>query len=200
MQWLAIAPLLALSSTLTLSLVAGILTFAVLLVLSIVIAGVRLLIPSRMRMPVIILLLSTLTCLMEMGMKYYYYELYESTEIYLPLIAVNSLIYAIAGDYFFKNSMRHSIYQAVITGTVFMILFFLLGAFREAVGYGTLFQDIETLTAGTGPVTAIKLYEGFTGISLFHTPSGALMSCGLLAAVIRCVFKEQRSPAVTGVH
>ena len=200
MQWLAIAPLLALSSTLIQSLVAGSIMFILLLTMSVTVAGVRLLIPSGMRIPVLLLLVSTFVSLMDMGMKYFFYELHQSFDIYLPLIAVNSLIYAITGDCFFNNSLKHSLRQAVITGTVFMILFLSLGACREAAGYGTIFREIEMLTGDPGPFTVIHLPGGVTGLSLIHTPPGALITCGLLAALIRCIFKERLSIAATGIH
>lgn len=200
MQWLAIAPLLALSTTLTTSLVAGSIIFLLLIILSVAISLLRTLVPYRLRIPVLILVLGTLICLLDMGMQFLFYELRESFAIYLPLLAINSLIYAISGDYFFKNSLKESLRQALITGTVFMILFSALGLFREVAGYGTLFRDTGMLAVDAVPFRTIRLFNGFSGISLIHASPGALICCGLMAALIKYILKDQRPQAAAEVH
>jgi len=200
MQWLAIAPLLALSSSLTMGLLAGLMTFLQLIIISLSISLLRTLIPYRLCIPVLILLLGTFACLMDMGMKYYFYEFRGAFDIYLPLLAVNSLIYAISGDYFFRNSWSAALRQALITGTVFMILYTALALFREALGYGTMFRDLGMLGEDAAGLHTIRLIDGFSGISLIHSPPGALLSCGLMAALIKYIYKGGRSRAVTDIH
>jgi electron transport complex protein RnfE len=200
LQWLAIAPLLALSATLTTGLVAGSMIFLLLMVLAVLISLLRCLVPYRLRVPVLIVSLGTLVCLMDMGMQLLFYELRGSFAIYLPLLAINSLIYAISCDYFFKNSLKQSLRQALITGTVFMMLFSTLGLFREAAGYATLFRDVDMLAGDVTLLRTIRLCDGCSGVSLIHTPPGALICCGLLAALIKSILKDEPPQAVTEVH
>lgn len=200
MQWLAIAPLLALSATLTTGLFAGLMTFLLLIIISLSISLMRIMIPHRFCIPVVILLLGTLACLMDMGMRFYFYEIRGAFDIYLPLLAANSLIYAISGDYFFRNSWFASLRQGMITGTVFMILYTALALFREAVGYGTLFRDFSMLGEDATGLNTIHLIDGFSGISLIHSPPGALLSCGLMAALIKFIFRGDRNRSVTEIH
>ena len=197
MQWLAIAPLLALSTTLTTSLVAGSMTLLLLISLAAVISLLRIMVPYRLQVPILILLLGTLACMMDMGMKFLFYEMRGSFAIYLPLLATNSLIYAISSDYFFKNPLKASLRQALITGTVFMMLFITLGLFRELAGYGTLFRDMDMLAGDSRLFHDYRLFDGFSGISLIHSPPGALISCGLLAALIKFLLKDSHTkPAI----
>ena len=197
MQWLAIAPLLALSTTLTTSLVAGSMTLLLLISLAAVISLLRIMVPYRLQVPILILLLGTLACMMDMGMKFLFYEMRGSFAIYLPLLATNSLIYAISSDCFFKNPLKASLRQALITGTVFMMLFITLGLFRELAGYGTLFRDMDMLAGDSRLFHDYRLFDGFSGISLIHSPPGALISCGLLAALIKFLLKDSHTkPAI----
>jgi electron transport complex protein RnfE len=200
LQWLAVAPLLALSTTLTTGLIAGLINLLLLIILSISISLLRTLVHSRLRLPIILLLVGTLACLMDMGMKFYLYGLYGSFNNYLPLLAVNSLIYAISGDYFFKNTWSASLRQALITGMVFMIWYVMLGLFREGLGYGTLFGDTGMLGQDAAWLHTIHFIDGFSGISLIHSPAGALISCGLLAALIKSLLKDDHARAVIENH
>ena len=200
LQWLAVAPLLALSTSLTTSLIAGLINFLLLIILAVSISLLRTLVPSRLRLPVLLLLAGTLMCLLDMGMKFYCFGLYGSFNNYLPLLAVNSLVYATSEDCFFKNSWSASLRQATITGMVFMFWYATLGLFREGLGYGTLLRD--TGMSGQDPawLHTIRFIDGFSGISLIHSPPGALISCGLLAALIKFLLKDDHARAAIENH
>ena len=189
-QWLCLAPLLALSTTLTMSLVAGMLNLLLLIILAVSVSMLRTLVPRRLFMPVLMLLLGTLACLMDMGMKYYCYELDLAFGLYLPLLAVNSLVYAISGDYFIRNGWRASLRCALKAATVILAWYIALGLFRELLGYGTLFRDFNLLGSAAAHWQTIHVIDGFAGIPLVHAPAGALLCCGLLAALVKLVFAD----------
>ena len=184
LQWMAIAPLIALTSSLVSGVAAGVLMVMVLVILSLVFSVLRVLVPYQFRLPVIILVTATVISMIGMGMKYYFFELHAAMGIYFPLLGVNSLILALSEDYFFRNSIRSSLYRALTTGVVFFLLFTILGLFREVAGYGTLLRDSEMMEAAAWTLAPFRIFEGFNGISILHGAPGALLVCGLLAAMI----------------
>jgi electron transport complex protein RnfE len=74
-----------------------------------------------------------------MVLEAYAYALYQSLGIFLPLIAVNCIIFARAEMYANKNNFIDSVIDALSMGAGFTLALFIMASLREIIGSGTWF-------------------------------------------------------------
>lgn len=177
-----IAPLLALSASLTVSLVSGVLFLMLLVITGVSVSVIRKLIPYQIRIPVLTLIIATWTTIFEILLKVYFHGLYGEMGIYMPLLALNSLVFACAEGTFLTSNLTDTTRYALRTGIVILLLFTGLGTLRELLGHGGLVMDIELIKAGSGIKLEILDPDSNNGLSLVSTPAGAFICCGLILA------------------
>jgi len=114
-------------------------TTFVLLGSNIVISLLRNIIPGRTRIPCYIVLIASFTVLAKMAIEAYAYPLYQSLGIFLPLIAVNCIIFARAEMFASKNSVIDSVLDAMGSGIGFTLALLIIASIREIFGSGTWF-------------------------------------------------------------
>lgn len=104
--------------------------------------------------------------------------------IFLPLLAVNSIIVIRCEIFGVNNKVRNSFFDAVAASIGFTAVSLIIGAVRELMAFGTLFGKAVTKT----PV--------FSGIAL---PFGGLITIGFLAALHKWIIlkKFPRHPTNT---
>jgi len=117
----------------------GIATTFVLLGANIVISLLRKIIPDKVRIPCYIALIASFTVLAEMALEAYAFELYQSLGIFLPLIAVNCIIFARAEMFASKNRTFDSILDALGSGAGFTLALLAIATIREVFGSGSWF-------------------------------------------------------------
>jgi electron transport complex protein RnfE len=94
--------------------------------------------------------------------------LYEQLGIFIPLIVVNCLILGRAEAFASKNNLAASVVDALGMGTGFVIALTALGATREILGNGSLFE--------------FKFVpEDASTLILFILPPGAFIALAYLA-------------------
>jgi electron transport complex protein RnfE len=74
-----------------------------------------------------------------MAIEAYAYTLYQALGIFLPLIAVNCIIFARAEMFASKNTVFNSILDALGSGVGFTLALFLIASIREIFGRGSFF-------------------------------------------------------------
>jgi electron transport complex protein RnfE len=117
----------------------GAATAFVLLCSNIVISLLRNVISDKVRIPCYIVMIASFTVLVEMAMQAYAHSLYQALGIYLPLIAVNCVIFARAEMFANKNSVFNSILDAVGMGVGFTLTLLVIASIREILGNGSWF-------------------------------------------------------------
>ena len=65
--------------------------------------------------------------------------------IFIPLIVTNCAIIGRAEAYASKNPVKYAAFDGLMMGLGFTLVLMLLGAMREALGYGTLFSGADLL-------------------------------------------------------
>ena len=110
---LGLCPTLAVSTLAENAIGMGLATTFVLLGSNIVISLLRNIIPDKVRIPCYIVLIASFTVLAEMAIEAYAYPLYQSLGIFLPLIAVNCIIFARAEMFANKNNTFNSVLDAL---------------------------------------------------------------------------------------
>jgi len=148
---LGMCPTLGVTSSAFNGLGMGIATLFVLLMSNIVVSLVKSQIPSKVRIPAFIVIIASFVTIVEMVLEAFIPFLYEQLGIFIPLIVVNCLILGRAEAYASKKDVMSSVIDALGMGIGFTIALTLLGAVREILGSGSLFnfnmvsEDASTL-------------------------------------------------------
>ena len=136
---LGLCPALAVSTQAENAIGMGLATTFVLLGSNIVISLLRKVIPGRTRIPCYIVLIASFTVLAKMAIEAYAYPLYQALGIFLPLIAVNCIIFARAEMFANRNTALDSILDALGSGIGFTLALLAIASIREIFGNGTWF-------------------------------------------------------------
>jgi len=134
-----LCPALAVSTQAENAIGMGLATTFVLLGSNIVISLLRRVIPDKVRIPCYIVLIASFTVLAKMAIEAYSYPLYQQLGIFLPLIAVNCLIFARAEMFANRNNALDSILDALGSGAGFTLALLAIATVREILGSGTWF-------------------------------------------------------------
>jgi len=137
---LGMCPTLGVTSSAFNGLGMGVATMFVLLMSNIVVSLVKTQIPSKVRIPAFIIIIASFVTIVEMVLEAFIPFLYEQLGIFIPLIVVNCLILGRAEAYASKNNILSSIIDALGMGLGFVIALTALGAIREILGSGSIFE------------------------------------------------------------
>ena len=118
----------------------------------------RKIIPDRVRIPGYIVVIASLVTIVQFLMQGYVPSLNASLGLYIPLIVVNCIILGRAEAYASKNGPIESAFDGLGMGLGFTVALTLLGAFREFLGAGTIF-DVK-IPFMTQPATIFILAPG----------------------------------------
>jgi len=137
---LGMCPTLGVTSSAFNGLGMGVATLFVLLMSNIVVSLIKTQIPSKVRIPAFIIVIASFVTIVEMVLEAFIPFLYEQLGIFIPLIVVNCLILGRAEAYASKNNILSSIIDALGMGLGFVIALTALGAIREILGSGSIFE------------------------------------------------------------
>lgn len=148
----------------------GLATMFVLICSNFVISSVKNLIPDMVRIPAYIVIIASFVTVLQMVMQAYMPGLYSSLGLFIPLIVVNCIVLGRAEAFAAKNNPIASMFDGMGMGLGFTLALTLLGAVRELMGTGKIFD--------------MPLYGEEYGMLLFVLPPGAFIALGYLIAVI----------------
>lgn len=137
---LGMCPTLGVTSSAFNGLGMGIATLFVLLMSNIVVSLVKSQIPSKVRIPAFIIIIASFVTVVEMILEAFIPFLYEQLGIFIPLIVVNCLILGRAEAFASKNNLISSVIDALGMGLGFVLALTILGATREMLGSGSIFE------------------------------------------------------------
>ncbi|MFO7868361.1 MAG: electron transport complex subunit E [Bacteroidales bacterium] len=176
---LGMCPVLGVTSSAINGLGMGLATTFVLVMSNIVVSLSKQFIPAKVRIPSFIVIIASFVTIVEMVMEGFLPELYSQLGLFIPLIVVNCLILGRAEAFASKNNLISSIVDGLSMGLGFTFALTLLGAVREMLGSGTIF-DISFVP------------ENAHTFLLFVMPPGAFIALGFLIAIINRL-KEKRA-------
>lgn len=181
-QLLGLCPLLAVTNTLTNALGLGLATLFVVIASNVLISLIRHHVPKAIRIPVFVLIIASLVSCIQLLMNAYTYQLYLSLGIFIPLIVTNCMIIGRAEAFASKNSVKYSAFDGLMMGLGFTAVLIVLGAAREILAQGTLFDGIETLLGDWASFMTMSLYNTETSFLIAALPPGAFILMGLIIA------------------
>ncbi|MBN2693649.1 electron transport complex subunit E [bacterium] len=154
----------------------GLATMFVLIASNLVVSSVKSLIPDKVRIPAFIVIIASFVTIVDLSMAAYLPALHSQLGIFIPLIVVNCIILGRAEAFASKNSPIASIIDGIGMGLGFTLALTLLGAVREILGSGSIF-DFRFLP------------ENANTMLLFVMPPGAFIALGFLIAIVNKIKK-----------
>jgi len=179
---LGLCPLLAVSNTVINSLGLGIATTLTLVLSNGLVSSLRRYILPEIRLPLFVLMIAGIVTIIELLMNAWFYELYKTLGIFIPLIVTNCAIIGRAEVFASKNRILPSLIDGLAMGLGFSFALLLLGAFREVLGAGTLFAQADLLFGEAASHWTINVFDDYSGMLLALLPPGAFIALGLLVA------------------
>lgn len=119
----------------------GLATTAVLIFSNLLISLLRNIIPDRVRIPGYIVVIASLVTIVQFLLQGFVPSLNDSLGLYIPLIVVNCIILGRAESYASQNGPIESAFDGVGMGLGFTMALTILGAVREFLGAGTIFNQ-----------------------------------------------------------
>ncbi len=156
---LGMCPTLAVTTSATNGLGMGLTTMVVLVLSNMLISMLRKIIPDGVRIPAFIVVIASFVTVVELLLEGYLPSLYDALGLYIPLIVVNCIILGRAEAYASKNNVILSIFDGLGMGIGFTIALTLIGAIRELIGSGTIF-NFRVLPEAYEPLTIFILAPG----------------------------------------
>lgn len=182
-QLLGLCPLLATSSNITNALGLGLATMLVLISTNLVVSLIRHQVPNEIRIPIFVMVIAAVVTAIEQLMHAYMFMLYQSLGIFIPLIVTNCIVIGRAEAFASKNPVLPAMADGFMMGAGFAAVLVALGAIREILGQGTLFDGANHLLGDWAAGLRIELFQTDSDFLLAILPPGAFMVLGLLIAI-----------------
>ena len=184
---LGLCSVLAVTTTFEKSYMMGLVVLIILVLSNLIVSIIRKLVNDEVRIPVYIIIISTLVTISEILLNRYSKPLYDAFGIYLPLIVVNCIILGRALSYASKNKVFDSIKDGFKSGLGYLVAISLFGLFRELLGNGTLtvMNDISTLTGYRWVINVFN--NDVLPNKLFITSGGAFILLGVLIGIVNAM-------------
>ncbi|MDX2320863.1 MAG: electron transport complex subunit E [Moritella sp.] len=182
-QVLGLCPLLAVTATVTNAMGLGFATLLVLVASNTTISLIREYVPKEIRIPIFVMIIASFVTTVQLLMNAYVYELYQSLGIFIPLIVTNCIIIGRAEAFASRNKVLPSAADGLFMGLGFTSVLIVLGAIREVLGQGTLFDGIDLLLGDWASVLRIEVFHADTSFLLAILAPGAFIGMGFLMAI-----------------
>jgi electron transport complex protein RnfE len=179
-QLLGMCPLLAVTTSVINGISMGIAMTFVLVSTSIVVSLIRKVVPDQVRIATFTIIIATFVTIADLFLKAKFPPISKALGPYVPLIVVNCIILGRQEAFSKKNPLHRSFLDALGMGVGFTIALLMLGAVREFLGAGSIF-DIQILGTWFEPWVIMIL------------PAGAFITLGFLVALMNLIDQRLKS-------
>jgi electron transport complex protein RnfE len=191
---LGLCPLLAVTNNVTNAISLGLATTFVLVASNLSVSLFRNHIRKEVRIPIFVLLIASFVTLVDLLMQSFFYDMYLILGIFVPLIVTNCAILARAEAFASKNTWDRSVIDGLMMGIGFSIVLVLLGAMREILGSGTLFDQADLIFGDLGSSLKVTFFDQYQGTLIALLPPGAFICLGLIVALKNLIDSRQIAP------
>ena len=139
---LGLCPVLGVTTKMEFGIGMGLATTFVLICSNILVALLRNIIPSKVRIACFIIIIATFVTVVELLMQAYAYDIFLQLGIFIPLIVVNCIVLGRAEAFASKNNVVRSLADGAGIGIGFTLSLAALGALREVLATGSLTGNI----------------------------------------------------------
>lgn len=192
LQVLGICSALAVTTSVSTSLVmSGALIF-VLTLSNVSISLIRNHIPPTIRLIIQITIIASLVIVVDQLLQAYWFDMSKRLSVFVGLIVTNCIILGRAEAFAMKNPPLRSFQDGLGNGLGYALILVIVGTVRELLGAGTLF--------GVPILIAVSDGGWFTPIGLMALPPSAFFLLGLVVWWVRNRYPEQNEPAQNQVE
>ncbi len=177
-QLLGMCSTMAITTTLFNGLGMGVSVLLILTACNIVIALLRKIIPSKVRIACYVVVIAGFTTIVDLIIKAFLPSLSESLGVFIPLIVVNCIILGRAEAFASKNTVAASTLDGIFQGMGYTVVLVIMCVIREFLGAGTFGAGI--LNGGEG---IHLLPEGIPALGMILPVGGFLTLAVLIAAM-----------------
>jgi electron transport complex protein RnfE len=156
----------------------GLATAFVLICSNVAISAIKNLVPDMVRIPAFVVVIASFVTVLQMLMQAYVPDLYAKLGLFIPLIVVNCILLGRAEAFASKNGPVPSFFDGLGIGLGFTIALTLLGAVRELLGTGRIFD--------------MQVYPEEYGMLTFVLAPGAFIALGFLIAIVNRLKKARQ--------
>jgi len=183
LQILGICSALAVTNSMSTSLVMGVAVIAVTAFSSFFVSLIRSQIPSSIRIIVQMTIIASLVIVVDQVLQAYAYEISKSLSVFVGLIITNCIVMGRAEAFAMQNTPVISFLDGLGNGLGYTVILLIVGFFRELLGSGSVFgmTVLQTVTDGGWYVT--------NGLMLL--PPSAFFVIGLFIWGLRSLNPEQ---------
>jgi electron transport complex protein RnfE len=181
-QSLALCPLLAVTGTATNGLGLGLASTFVMVASGLLVALLRGVVTPEVRIPVFVLIIAVLVTLVDLAMNAWLHDLHKVLGLFIPLIVTNCAILGRAESFASRNPVLPSLFDGLMMGAGFTLSLVALGAVREVLGSGTLFQGAALLLGDAMGFLELTLLPDYRGFLLAILPPGGFIALGFILA------------------
>jgi len=189
-QILGLCPLLGVSNTVINGLGLGLATTLTLIASNMAVSIIRHWVRAEIRIPVFVMIIASVVTVIELVMEAYFHDLYKILGIFIPLIVTNCAIIARAEAYASKNDIFPSVLDGLFMGLGFTAVLVALGAMRELIGFGTLFQQAHLMFGAAAEGLKITVIDNYPGFLIAILPPGAFIGLGFILAIKNIIDKK----------
>jgi Na+-transporting NADH:ubiquinone oxidoreductase subunit D len=187
LQVLGICSALAVTTSLSTSLVMSAALIVVLALSNVSISMIRNHIPTSIRLIIQITIIASLVIIVDLLMQAYWFDMSKRLSVFVSLIVTNCIVLGRAEAFAMKNPPLKSLQDGVGNGLGYSLILVMVGTCRELLGAGSLFGF---------PILANVSDGGwFTPIGLMALPPSAFFLLGLVVWWVRSRHPEQNEPA-----
>ncbi|ANZ22787.1 elongation factor G [Buchnera aphidicola (Diuraphis noxia)] len=182
-QLLGLCPVLAMTTNCVNAIGLGITTTLVLMITNTLVSCFKKFIPKNLRIPIYMILISSIVTAIEMLIHAYQFSLYQSLGVFIPLIVTNCIVLGRADIIAYKSSILVSFFDGFLIGLGSTISMLIIGIIREILGNGTLFFGINKIILNLDDSFFIKIFDKHVSVILAALPPGGFFILGSIIAI-----------------
>ncbi|UCF29794.1 MAG: electron transport complex subunit E [bacterium] len=171
---LGLCPALAVTNSVINGVAMGLASTFVLVCSNTVVATLRNVIPSKVRIPSFIIVIASFVTIVDLTMNAYAHQMHKTLGLFIPLIVVNCLILGRSEAFASRHPILRSIVDGLGMGVGFTLALAVIGAAREILGNGTL-------------LGYHVMGSDYTDMLVMILPPGAFLAMGVLLGIFNAI-------------
>jgi electron transport complex protein RnfE len=183
-QLLGMCSTMAITTTLFNGIGMGISVTVILTCCNIVIALLRKVIPSKIRIAAYVVVIAGFVTIVDLLIQAFLPDLSDSLGVFIPLIVVNCIILGRAEAFASKNSVGASALDGIFQGIGYTWVLVVMCIVREFLGSGSFGGGL--LNGGAG----IQIFPSEYGALLLILPFGGFLTLGCLIALVQWALRR----------
>jgi len=188
---LGIAPIIAPGKTLLSALTISLVFASTLLLSALSVSTIRNLVPHAYRLIFILPITSLWVTIADLLLQAYVYEMHVTLDMYIPLIAMNSLVLMLLEQQALTDSVSDVIKTVMHGVAALLVVTLVTGAIREILVRGDLLTDMTQLF---GDVTMSVSPSALLTFPLFNSAAGGFIVVGCVIALINVAYLTVSKP------